>query len=260
MTHTYKISGMTCDGCVAKVSHLLKQLPDVNDVQINLEAGEADVTMQHHIATPVLQSALRDYPKYQLSEAGNSHHKAMNDFSDKGNIFTSQANIVLQEEEKNWLQTYKPIVLIAAYISTVSLIVSLTNGVIDFMLFMRIFMSGFFLVFSFFKMLDLRGFADSYAMYDIVAMKFKSWGYIYAFLELALGIAFATNFEPVITNIFTAVLMSVSLIGVLQSVLNKKKIQCACLGAVFNLPMSTVTIIEDGLMIAMSLAMLAMSL
>jgi hypothetical protein len=50
--------------------------------------------------------------------------------------------------------------------------------------------------------------------------------------------------------------MSISIIGVLQSVLNKKKIQCACLGAVFNLPMSTVTIIEDALMIAMSGLML----
>ena len=109
-------------------------------------------------------------------------------------------------------------------------------------------------------MLDLTGFASSYAMYDVVAMKFPTWGYIYAFIELALGIAFATNFEPVITNAATAFVMSVSLIGVLQSVLNKKKIQCVCLGAVFNLPMSTVTIIEDGLMILMSVAMLAMYL
>jgi hypothetical protein len=46
--------------------------------------------------------------------------------------------------------------------------------------------------------------------------------------------------------------MTISIIGVLQTVLNKRKIRCACLGAVFNLPMSTITIIEDGLMIAMS--------
>jgi hypothetical protein len=46
--------------------------------------------------------------------------------------------------------------------------------------------------------------------------------------------------------------MGVSIIGVLQSVLNKRAIRCACLGAIFNLPMSTVTIVEDGLMIAMS--------
>src|SRR5690606_25963019 len=106
----------------------------------------------------------------------------------------------------------------------------------------------------------LNGFADSYARYDVVAKKFRSWGYIYAFIELGLGLAFALDFQPVFTNTFTAIVMSVSLIGVLQSVLNKQKIQCACLGAVFNLPMSTVTIIEDALMIIMSVAMLFMYL
>lgn len=105
-------------------------------------------------------------------------------------------------------------------------------------------------------MLNLSGFADSYVMYDVIARRIPAWAYVYAFVELALGIAYATNFNPFITNLTTLLVMSVSIIGVLQSVLNKKKIQCACLGAVFNLPMSTVTIIEDALMIAMSGAML----
>jgi hypothetical protein len=51
--------------------------------------------------------------------------------------------------------------------------------------------------------------------------------------------------------------MGFSSIGVIQSVVNKRQIRCACLGAVFNLPMSTVTIIEDLLMVAMSVLMLA---
>jgi hypothetical protein len=50
--------------------------------------------------------------------------------------------------------------------------------------------------------------------------------------------------------------MGISLIGVLKSVLNKRKIKCACLGDVFNLPMSTITVIEDSLMLVMSLIML----
>ncbi|MHA3789402.1 heavy-metal-associated domain-containing protein [Flavobacterium hauense] len=249
MTHTYKVSGMTCDGCIAKVSYLLKQIPDVTDVKIDLENSEADVTMSKHIQTENLQYALKDYPKYQLTEAGNNPSKP-----DK-NIFGEQS-----EENKNWATTYKPILLIFGYITVISSISSLWSGSFEIMTFMRVFMAGFFLVFSFFKMLDLQGFANSYAMYDIVAKKIPVWGYIYAFLELALGLAFALDFEPVFTNAFTAILMSVSLIGVLQSVLNKKKIQCACLGAVFNLPMSTVTIIEDGLMIAMSVGMLFMYL
>ena len=97
-------------------------------------------------------------------------------------------------------------------------------------------------------------------MYDIIARKFPTWGYIYAFTELLLGIAFLTNFNPIITNSVAFVVMSVSIIGVLQTVLNKKAIKCACLGDVFNLPMSTVTIIEDGLMMIMSLCMLILTL
>jgi hypothetical protein len=118
-------------------------------------------------------------------------------------------------------------------------------------------MAGFFLIFSFFKLLDLRGFADSYATYDIIAKKWHGWGYIYPFLELILGMAFLLGLNPIITNGATFVIMGISIIGVIQSLLNKRRIQCACLGAVFNLPMSTITVIEDGLMIAMSGLMLS---
>lgn len=252
MTHTYNVTGMTCEGCSAKVSHLLKQTPHVTDVAIDLIKGEASVTMDQHVPTSILQEALTAYPKYKLSE--QEHHHS----TQERNIFAEQASVV--EDKRTWLETYKPILLIFGYIIAISSITALWYGAFELMTFMRVFMSGFFLTFSFFKMLDLKGFATSYSMYDVIGKKFTGWGYIYAFLELALGLAFALNFAPLYVNAFTAVLMTVSLLGVLQSVLNKKKIQCACLGAVFNLPMSTVTIIEDGLMIAMSISMIFMYL
>ena len=86
------------------------------------------------------------------------------------------------------------------------------------------------------------------------------WGYIYAFIEFGLGLAFLTGVNPVGTNAVTFVVMSLSIIGVLQSVVNRRKIKCACLGDVFNLPMSTITIIEDALMIVMSAIMLTIFL
>lgn len=119
---------------------------------------------------------------------------------------------------------------------------------------MNHFMAGFFLVFSFFKLLNVSAFADSYKNYDIVAKAIPIYGYIYPFIELGLGVIFLIPALTMPANYITLVVMSVSIVGVLQSVLNKKKIQCACLGAVFNLPMSTITIIEDAIMIAMSVA------
>ena len=54
------------------------------------------------------------------------------------------------------------------------------------MRFMQNFMAGFFISFSYFKLINLKEFALSYSMYDIVAKKWKKWGYIYAFVELGL--------------------------------------------------------------------------
>ncbi|PJJ79383.1 heavy-metal-associated domain-containing protein [Mucilaginibacter auburnensis] len=236
MKHTYQITGMTCSGCQNKVQQLLGAVPNVTGVSINLPTGETVITMSSHVSTATLKDALKNYPKYQLEE-----------MQEEMPVYIAEVEL-----PKTWLQTYKPILLIFAYISAVAIIVGAHGSGFHWHLAMRVFMAGFFLVFSFFKMLNLDGFADTYVMYDVIARKFKPWAYLYAFIELGLGLAFALNTYPVITNVVTLVVMSVSIIGVLQTVLNKRSIQCACLGAVFNLPMSTVTIIEDGLMIAMS--------
>ena len=241
MKHSYNINGMTCSSCQAKVERLLVKTAGVTKATTNLTTGTVEIEMNKHVATDILQAALKDYPKYQLSEMATMP------------LHTSYAET---DERRSWFATYKPILLIFGYIMAISIIAASTGGSFNLWKGLRIFMSGFFLVFSFFKMLDLNGFADSYAMYDIVAKRFRHWGYVYAFIELFLGIVFAINFQPVVMNYITLIVMSLSIIGVLQTVFHKRKIKCACLGAVFNLPMSTVTIIEDALMIAMSIAMI----
>lgn len=158
--------------------------------------------------------------------------------------------------------TYYPLLVILGYLLGATALVECASlqqgGTWDWMRAMRHFMAGFFLVFSFFKMLNIQAFADAYQGYDIVAARWPAWGWIYPFVELALGAAYLANFQPVATNAVTLVVMGVSAVGVIQSVLAKRQIRCACLGTVFNLPMSTVTIIEDMLMVVMALAMLVL--
>lgn len=229
MTHQYQMTGMTCSSCEAKVKSALLTIENVTSVEVSKETNSATITMNKHIALSDFQKVLDN--KYQISAVNHSE---------------------INEQAKSWLETYKPILLIFFYISLVTILIQFKNQSFNLMEAMQYFMAGFFLVFSFFKLLNLKGFAESYVMYDVVARKIPIWAYIYAFTELILGLAFLTGFNPLITNSVTFLVMSVSIVGVLQSVLNKKKIQCACLGAIFNLPMSTVTIIEDALMIIMS--------
>ncbi len=224
---------MTCSSCEEKVKSALSKIDQVRAVEVSKEDQTAIITMDRHISLFDFQKVLDN--KYQISDI---YHKETS------------------EPTQSWFSTYKPILLIFSYITAITLVVQTGNDRFDFMQWMRHFMAAFFLIFSFFKMLNLKGFADSYVMYDVIAKTIPAWAYVYAFLELGLGFAYLTNFNPIITNSVTAIVMSLSMIGVLQTVMNKKKIQCACLGAVFNLPMSTVTIIENGLMIIMSVAML----
>jgi copper chaperone CopZ len=232
MTHTYKLTGMTCSGCESKVKSDLFTLPDVTEVIVSKDSATATISMEKHIPLAELQKAIGGTEsKYQISTL--EHNET-------------------QEQVKSWFSTYKPILLLFSLITLVSIIASIRDGKFQFTAGMNYFMAGFFLSFSYFKLINLSGFAVSYAMYDIIAKKWKLWGYIYACIELGLGIAFLVNFNPLITNSVTLLVMSISIIGVLQTVFNKEKIKCACLGAVFNIPMSTVTIIEDLLMILMS--------
>lgn len=233
MVHKYQITGMTCTSCEAKVKSALLMVNNVTSVDVSQKDNSATITMEKHVALSEFQKALES--KYKISPI--HHSEAM-------------------EQTRSWVSTYKPILLIFLYISGISILLQVANNEFNPMKWMQHFMAAFFLVFSFFKMLNLKAFAESYVMYDVVARKFPAWAYVYAFVELVLGIAYLTGFNPFITNLATFIVMSFSIIGVFQTVLNKKHIQCACLGAVFNLPMSTVTIIEDGLMIAMSITML----
>lgn len=235
MTHTYIISGMTCNNCTGKVKNELLKLGDITEATIQLTAPQATLSMSQHVPLSTLQQALTRAGNYTIMEAG-----------------TSKPGSTGTEAGGSWLATYKPILLVFAYITGITLLTGLTGKTFSTDEWMQQFMAAFFLVFSFFKLINLKGFAESYSSYDLIARRWQGWGYVYAFIELGLGIAYLTRFNPLLTNAITFTVMTISIIGVLQAVLSKRKIQCACLGAVFNLPMSTITITEDALMIVMS--------
>ncbi len=242
-TIQYKVSGMTCGGCVNRVQTTLESF--AKTTKVTLEPPMVTLTDPINDMES-LNQALATVGKYRLSGIEHAQPAAtsIKEVTENDPVITS------------WFKTYQPLLLVFAYILLVTLAVEVTYG--DFVVhrWMPHFMAGFFLIFSFFKLLDIRGFASSYAMYDLLAKRLPVYGLIYPFIELALGLAYVLNWQPFATNLATFVVMSFSSTGVILAVLNKQKIRCACLGAVFNLPMSTITIIEDLLMAAMALVML----
>lgn len=155
------------------------------------------------------------------------------------------------------MKKFLPLILVLSGIVTVTLGWQWHEGYSGPMEFMRGFMAFFFLSFGFFKLLDWSGFVMAYQEYDIVAKRIMAYAWLYPLIELGLGISYLTNWNPFWTNVVTAVVMGVSSIGVILALRTKRKFQCACLGTVVKLPMTTVTVIEDVGMGLMALLMLA---
>ena len=239
MEKQYTISGMTCSSCVAKVKQSLEELDQVDKAQIILEPPIGTLSMDQDISLSQLQQ--------QLSKAGSYTIDT-----------TSESAIENSQLPEKSFATYKPLILIVAFIVGVSLLAQYPFADFSWPQWMRHFMAGFFIVFAFFKLLNLSGFASAYTRYDLLAGVWKGWGYVYPFVELGLGLLYLTNFTPYWTNLATVIILGISSIGVIISNLKKQKIKCACLGDVFKLPMSTVTIIEDLAMVAMAGLMLTM--
>lgn len=240
MTHTYKIKGMTCGGCKASVEKYLGNVDNVTNVTVNLEKSQAEVTMSSHVPTETLKKALPE--KYTLSEKEGK------------NVFQMTSQSLDATEQKSKLQQLQPLLLILFYIATASVLLHYKNW--DGNAVMLDFMGLFFIVFSFFKMLDLKNFPESFRMYDPLAKRVSIYGWIYPFIETALGLMLLMRFEIEIALVATLIVLSITTVGVTKTLLNKKSIRCACLGTALKLPMTEATFIENAIMIVMAIVML----
>jgi copper chaperone CopZ len=51
-TEIVKVTGMTCGGCISTVTHALKAVSGVSDVNVSLSAGEATVKFDERLTSP----------------------------------------------------------------------------------------------------------------------------------------------------------------------------------------------------------------
>jgi len=233
MKHTYTIQGMTCNGCRTDVENKLSQIGAVLNAEVNLDKEEAIIETNKNISMLELQNSLPS--KYTITEKVSK-------------IST------MSTDEKSELQQLFPLFLIFGYITVSAILLNYkSQGLSGFML---DFMGLFYIVFSFFKLLDLKGFPASFRMYDPIAKKIPLYGWIYPFIELGLGLLFLMRVQIIPALIITIIILGVTTIGVTKVLLDKKNIQCACLGTALKLPMTKATFIENSIMFVMAISML----
>jgi hypothetical protein len=232
MKYKFFIHGISCGNCVEKITKLLTQ--ELNAFNLNFSSNNTQLSFDSTVDTNIRDLNLL------LAKIGNYTL----DVNDNG---------LSPLSENQDQSSYKPIYLIFTYLLFINIVICYKGMWMDFM---ANFMASFFLVFSFFKMLDLKGFADGYSSYDIVAKKFHYYGYVYPFIELGFGIAYILFATNIYLNIAVFFVMLISTIGVVKAKLTKQQFHCVCVGTLLKVPLGSLAIIEGVSMVLMSLLMI----
>jgi hypothetical protein len=176
----------------------------------------------------------------------------------------SESKAVSQQEETRSLGTgtwrdYISLAIIVGLILGTSIVLSFRDfqaGNFSIPATLSYFMIGFFLVFAGFKLIELKGFAEGYSSYDLLARKVFAYGYVYPFIELFFGLAMILYPTSVPLLLAEIGVMGFSGIGVAIKLMKKEKFQCVCLGTFLKVPLTKVTVIEDFGMAGLALVML----
>ena len=111
------------------------------------------------------------------------------------------------------------------------------------------------------KLQDLDAFSMQFITYDMVAMRWVRYSYIYPFAEAFAGIGMLAGaaYAP-ITAPVALVIGSIGALSVIKAVyVDKREWKCACVGGDSNVPLGAISLTENLMMVGMGIWMLLLN-
>ena len=108
------------------------------------------------------------------------------------------------------------------------------------------------------KLQNVDAFATMFLNYDLLAKRWVPYGYIYPFAEAAAGVlmvAGALIWLSVPIALFIGTIGAASVVKAVY--IEKRELKCACVGGSSNVPLGFVSLVENLMMIAMAIWMVA---
>ncbi len=234
MSQKFQIQGMTCLGCADTIQTRLRKESVVISAEVSFENEELLLDSKVPVDNEYIDSIISNLGNY--------------------NVKNQDANLLSKFLEH--INSKKPILLALTIVIVSSLSIQTPFQNFDLDNWFITYMGLFFMLFSFLKLLNIKGFSLTFSRYDLLGKNIPRFAISYPFLEFCLGIAFLTNSLLITANLATLIFMISQSIGVGNVLRKKEIIQCACLGSSINLPVSYLTLIENVGMVSMSSYML----
>lgn len=110
---------------------------------------------------------------------------------------------------------------------------------------MHYYMGIFLVFFGTLKIFNPQAFVASFEKYDVIGSHSRLYAYSYPWIELMIGLAYLSFLFPHFVYLITLFIAGIGVLSVMIALRKGLEMNCPCMGAVLNVPLSTVTLIED---------------
>lgn len=108
------------------------------------------------------------------------------------------------------------------------------------------------------KLKDIEGFVTGFLRYDLLARAWLPYAHVYAWAEAAVGLLMLSGRLGALAAGIALFIGTVGAVSVIKAVyLERRSLACACVGGGSNVPLGFVSLLENLMMIAMAIWMLA---
>jgi glutaredoxin len=158
--------------------------------------------------------------------------------------------------------SYRPILALFAMTGLMALMAShVAVGALFTLLALRLFIAISMCVLAILKLQDVERFSTMFLNYDLLARRFVPYAYAYPFAEGLAGVLMLGGVLDWLSIPLALVIGSVGAVSVFKAVyIERRSLNCACVGGGSSVPLGFVSLLENVMMVAMALWMLAVSL
>ena len=154
--------------------------------------------------------------------------------------------------------TYQPI--LAVFSVTFLMAITTTyamRGDLNMIRILELFIAFSMCVLGILKLQDLLSFATGFVQYDLIARKFVPYSYVYPFVEAGAGILMIAGLFTWVAAPAALIVSTIGAVSVFKAVyIEKRDLECACVGGGSSVPLGFVSLTENLMMMAMSVWML----
>lgn len=159
-------------------------------------------------------------------------------------------------------ETYRPIIAIFGMTILMALATCwMELGTLNIIRVIELFIAISMCVLAIMKLRDLSSFTTGFVQYDMVAKRYVPYGYFYPFVEGGAGALMIAGLLTWFAAPLALIVATIGAISVFKAVyIEKRDLQCACVGGGSSVPLGFISLSENLMMIAMSIWMIVKEL